>query len=81
MTKVIILGENNTPKETKHIVFEKYLDVHLNINKSASLPIDWNNVELICKNHLLNNDLMFAYNTNRSSGILYIGQFNDGTVE
>ena len=80
MTKVVILGqipEEEKPK--KKIEFVKYLDNNLNIC-SASKEVDhWENIELIAKNYN-EYDLMFAYNSDRNYGTLYLGYFNDGVV-
>lgn len=50
-----------------------------------SLPCHWKYVELICKGYGINGsfDLMFVYDdpTKRSSGRLFVGNWNGGYVE
>jgi hypothetical protein len=81
MTKVIILGEQPEKKELKPIEFVKYLGSELKINSNPTEPKFWKNIELICRNYSSEPfDLMFAYDDNRSGGVLYLGHFNDGVV-
>lgn len=81
MTKVIILGEATPEKKKKPIEFIKYLDrFELKFNTPSKEPIDCEHIELVCKN-FDQFDLMFAYNDDRSKGVLYFGHFNDGVVE
>ncbi len=80
MTKVIILGQEPEKKELKPIEFVKYLDYHLEFSSGCSSPKKRENIELICKNYATKFDLMFAYDEDRSGGILYLGHFNDGIV-
>jgi hypothetical protein len=81
MTKVIILGEQPEKKELKPIHFVKYLSMDNSFINSFNTPDLYANVELICRNYNHNkHDLMFAFNENRSEGVLYLGYFNDGIV-
>jgi hypothetical protein len=81
MTKVIILAEQPENKELKPIELVKWLDSEYNFCNAESNPMQWKNIELICKNYQSHGfDLMFAYDENRSGGILYLGHFNDGIV-
>jgi hypothetical protein len=80
MTKVIILGEQPEKKELKPIEFVKYLDSDSAFDYKCAEPKQWKNIELISKNYFDKYDLMFAYDENRSGGILYLGHFNDGIV-
>jgi hypothetical protein len=81
MTKVIILGEQPEKKDLKPIQFVKYMNSELKINSDPSKSKLWKNIELICRNYSSEGlDLMFAYDYNRSGGVLYLGHFNDGIV-
>lgn len=83
MTKVIILGED-TPKTGKKIEFLRELNIEFEFECIKSNPYDWDNIELICKNYEEvgdnGTDLMFAYDVDRSLGVLFLGHFNDGIV-
>lgn len=83
MTKCIVLGEENEEQAAKKpIEFVKYLGRYSTIETCVhSSPSSCDNIELIAKNYLPNIDLMFAYDTNRSRGTLYLGHWNDGVVE
>jgi hypothetical protein len=81
MTKVIILGEQPENKELEPIEFVKWLDSEFNFCKAESYPMEWKNIELICKNYQSHGfDLMFAYQDERNKGVLYLGHFNDGII-
>jgi hypothetical protein len=80
MTKVIIIGEQPEKKELKPIEFVKYLYSDSEFKPNCSNPQKFTNIELISKNYFKEYDLMFAYDENRSKGILYLGHFNDGIV-
>ena len=80
MTKVIILGQEPEKKELKPIEFVKHLYSDFEFSSGCSYPRSWENIELISKNYFNKYDLMFAYNENRSGGILYLGHFNDGII-
>jgi hypothetical protein len=82
MTKVIILREQPEKKELKPIEFLHCLNGDKSINYSTRTPPSYKNIELICSGYTNEGfDLMFAYYNNRSEGILYLGNFNDGVVE
>lgn len=83
MTKCIVLGEE--PKGKKKIEFTFAIDPNGTItNKGALDPMHYANLELVRSDYgAINNapfDLMFACDNNRSEGILYLGNWNDGVV-
>jgi hypothetical protein len=80
MTNVIIIGEQPEKKDLKPIEFVKYLDSDSAFDNKCAEPKQWKSIELISKNYFNKYDLMFAYDENRSRGILYLGHFNDGIV-
>jgi hypothetical protein len=80
MTKVIILEEQPEKKELKPIEFKFALDSNSIFINPKTLPKDWRNIELICKNYATKFDLMFAYDEDRQEGCLYLGHFNNGVV-
>jgi hypothetical protein len=80
MTKVIILGEQPEKKELKPIEFVKWLDSDSAFNDRCAKPKQCKNIELISKNYFDKYDLMFAFDEDRSNGILYLGHFNDGII-
>jgi len=78
-TKCIVLGFKYVP--SKPIEFAQLLTQNLTLYSASSEPKAFQNIELICKNYRnMKIDLMFAYNEDRSCGILYIGNWNDGIV-
>lgn len=83
-TKCIILGAEVGEKRTlKGIEFNSYLSIDKDgdakIEGTFIYPEKWQNIEFISRyNEKV--DLMFAYDTNRDDGILYLGQWNDGVV-
>lgn len=82
-TKVTILGEQPIEQEKKKIEFCKWVDVSGGcVSHLIGLkPHDFQNIELIrLKQTSLDYDVMFAYNKDRSVGIIYLGHFNDGIV-
>jgi len=84
MTEVTILGQGEPQKkELKPIEFVYYLsDTLPYLRPSESKPSSYKNIELICMNYGgSRNDLMYAYDTDRNQGSLYLGHFNDGVVE
>lgn len=84
MTKVIILGQE--PKEltgNRKIEFVKWIDSYVGgLEKciSAQTPNCYDNIELIRFGTNGRYDIMFAYNTERSKGVLFLGHFNDGII-
>lgn len=86
MTKVIVIGEQpKEENELKPIEFVYQLIESKGkprIEKAGALPFMWNNIELISKSQSIDfYDMMFAYDNDRSRGIIYLGHFNDGVVE
>ena len=86
MTKTIILGEQKDKDAKKPIEFKYFLteDIEIGIPQGEyKSPSSFKFIELICKKYDQEHDLMFAYNDadNRGSGILMIGQWNDGIVK
>lgn len=81
MTKTIVIGQTVQPKKLNKIVFKKCLHSDNTIKTTNCTPDEFEYIELICKNYS-NDDLIFAYNNpnDRSSGILYLGKWNDGVV-
>jgi hypothetical protein len=54
---------------------------------TGSQPYHYEHIELICRDYYCtapyghpSMDLMFAYDQKRSTGVLYMGYFNDGVV-
>lgn len=82
MTKTIVIGAQTEPQSKKPIVFERMLDITLQLNDASGRPSSFDYIELICANYVEGLDLMFAYDdkNNRSDGTLYIGKWNDGIV-
>ena len=81
-TKVTILGKEPIEQEKKKIVFVYFIDsVTGKAERSTTPPESWNNIELIKRTHTHDGyDIMFAYETDRTVGELYLGHFNDGVV-
>ena len=82
MTKITIIGES-VPKEKKKIEFIYAIEEQVNVpsvKKSNFSALEWGNIELIYKGYDGNFDIMFAYDDDRSRGVLYLGYFNDGIV-
>ena len=92
-TTTIVLGDTTKSNKYKHIKFIKcitidYLsDAFANEGPSDAykVPKDYNYIELICKDYSESGnskDIMFAYDNadERSSGVLYIGYWNEGTI-
>ena len=82
MTKVRDLTSPIEGEEKKLKPIEFVLKCTFNSWSAANIkPSQWLNIELIARK--LNNDLdlMFAYDSYRSSGVLYLGHFNDGVTE
>ena len=77
-TKVTIIGEDK-PSSTKCIEFIKACQDGVWVTPITQ-PCEWANIELIARNFVGIFDLMFAYDTNRRAGVLYLGHFNDGIV-
>ena len=87
MTKTIVIGEVGQAKKRAPINFDKLLGENLKFESAEYCnPNDYKYIELVCRNYDgegKGTDVMFAYDnpTNRSAGVLFIGQWNDGFVE
>jgi len=81
-TNCIVLGEDTNKKKIP-IHFIKMIKATGEVDTCSASPKEFSNIELIAMNFSYANhpDLMFAYNKNRSAGILYLGKWNDGVVE
>ena len=80
MTKVIILGEPTPEQPKKPIELKLSLTVNRTIIESNINPKLYKNIELISSKYDYVHDLMYAYDTDRNDGCLYLGHFNDGVV-
>lgn len=84
MTKCTIIGETS-PKEGKPIeflgMFTPDTSDERNTDCARVLPSDWNNIELVCPADDENLDVMFAYDTDRSCGVVYSGHWNGGYAQ
>lgn len=86
MTKTIIIGAVENERKGKAIKFTHFLETNKQILKATDecfTPNTFNYIELICKDYDEKFDLMFAYYhpSDRTEGILFLGQWNDGFVE
>ena len=83
-TITIVLGSNGV-QVRKPIEFRHMLDSDETIYEDRDGPCHWKYIELICKGYQGNEslDLMYAYDDpkDRSSGRLFLGQWNSGYVE
>lgn len=76
MTKCIVLGKT---KSEKSIEFTSCVNtINKYFESVATEPKDWENIELILRHSII--DVMFAYDTDRSEGCIYLGHWNDGIV-
>lgn len=80
MTKIVILSQEPEEKEKKKIEFVNMLNPVHGILKATINPNNYEYIELICRNYSPEFDIMFAYDDDRSKGVLFIGHFNDGVV-
>lgn len=87
MTKTIIIGEQKESEpEKKKIELKFMVDIdregRVNSEEPEDVASEWSFVELICKNYYNQWDLIFCYDDAncRESGLLYIGQWNDGVA-
>ena len=89
-TKCIVLGqpEHGQPeqeKKGKPIEFVRRLIDSIDesrVEDTDDTPDNYENIELVSKSNSRHNyDLIFAYNDNRSLGIIFLGHWNDGFVE
>jgi hypothetical protein len=84
-TITIVLGSNGV-QVRKPIEFHRVLDSDETFEPVyEEQPCHWKYIELICKEYrgIESLDLMYAYDDpkDRSSGRLFLGQWNDGYVE
>lgn len=81
-TKVTILGEQPIEQEKKKIEFVYFIDpIRATVESTLVAPKEWDNIELIKRKHTDKAyDVMFAYDTDRLEGVIYLGHFNDGVV-
>jgi len=79
-TKCIVLGQPEQEKKGKPIEFIKAMGIEGYADSSTN-PCVYKNIELVAKKYSCNLDLMFAYGSCRSSGMCYLGHWNDGYVE
>lgn len=78
-TKCIVLGESQPSKELKKIEFVKSLNTGY-FGSPLAAPSDWINIELIRPTSERELAIMFAYDNDRKSGVLYLGHWNDGVA-
>lgn len=84
MIKVTIIGEAQPIEKKKPIEFVKWVNTTIDrceIDDSTALSKSFENIELISKGRDGEYDIMWAYDSNRAFGCLYLGHFNDGIVE
>lgn len=83
MTRVVILGEEESNKKLKPIEFHKVLCCDSTFSNCDGMidPKAHKVIELISKKYSDSFDVMFAHDGRRQNGILYLGRFNDGVVE
>ena len=91
MTKCIIIGDTTSPtRKPTPIQFIKHAigDVATGGEwvTPISKPTDWKNIELISGINNKNRykpcyDVMFAYDDDRSNGVVILGFWNDGVAE
>jgi hypothetical protein len=80
-TKCIVLGQPESEKKGKPIEFVKFMCMSTFVSSNTP-PSKYDNIELICKGYNnQNQDLIYAYDSDRNDGILYLGHWNDGYVE
>jgi hypothetical protein len=90
-TKVTIIGEGSViAKKYSKIKFISVLTGYgimepIKSSRDWPDPCNWDNIELICREYTTysnkpGKDLMFAYDSNRTAGVMYLGYFNEGIV-
>jgi len=57
----------------------KYIDVDGRAIEAPTEPKNWKNIILLRKTSYY--DFIFAYDEDKSKGIIYLGHWNDGFVE
>ena len=73
-----VTGETEEVK--KPIEFKLVIDSTNQLSECNAEPSEYKNVELISLGYTTEYDIIFAYHTERSSGSLYLGKWNDGIV-
>ena len=91
MTTCKIIGDTPPPtRKPTPIQFHKFSAGVVGNNNWMPIdckPTDWKNIELISGIDRRNNtyktcyDIMFAYDEDRSMGVVILGYWNDGVVE
>lgn len=79
MTKCIVIGEKKETEKLKPIELIYLLNNYGLFAKSITDASNYKNLELITKGRY-KYDIIFAYDDDRNSGILYLGHWNDGIV-
>jgi len=81
MTKITIIGEETRNK--KPIELKLLLCDDLSFDESPCKGDNYSNIELICRNYGVKGlfDLIYAYDSDRNKGYLYLGHWNDGVLE
>lgn len=84
MTKVSIFHEEFIPKKKSIEFVYSWNDKMTERLHAVSKPSSFKHVVLIAKDFSSDDnksyDLIFAYDTSKSAGILYLGHWNDGVV-
>jgi len=80
-TKCIVLVEHHKEPKKRRIEFRGTISRDGTPRPPYNRPSNWKNIELISKNYSPDlGDCMFAYDDDKTEGILYFGQWNDGVV-
>lgn len=86
--KIIVTAPpTRKPKPIQFIKFSAGVVGNNNWTPIDCNPTDWKNIELISGINRRNNtykicyDIMFAYDNDRSMGVVILGYWNDGVVE
>jgi len=87
MTTIFTRGPQQPDKKEKSIVFQSFLvlghePTNGRLAEAMKSPKEYANIEIICEDYEHGGkSLMFAYDTDRANGHLYIGYANDKFVE
>lgn len=76
-----IIGEEPpVQKKLKHIeLCKKWAGINMILDGHDNVK-EFSNIELISRGYFLDYDLIFCYNNDRSTGVIYIGNWNDGVA-